>query len=103
MGIFSLKPKNEDPQQVNLQEVKLSDGISYSLAQQLDCLGDSCPRPQMMTKNALNNMQKKNVIEITVDNPSSMEAIPPMGPQLGATHLETVTGNNCWKIYMRKD
>jgi hypothetical protein len=32
-----------------------------------------------------------------------MEAIPPMGHQLGATHLETVTEKNCWKIYMRKD
>jgi tRNA 2-thiouridine synthesizing protein A len=103
MGLFSQKPNNEYTEQVNLQEVRLSDGISYSLTQQLDCLGDSCPRPQMMTKKNLNNMQKKNVIEITVDNPSSMEAIPPMGPQLGATHLETVTGNNCWKIYMRKD
>ena len=103
MGQFSRKPKDEETQLVDLQEVKLSDGISYSLAQQLDCLGDSCPRPQMMTKNALNNMQTNDVLEITVDNPSSMEAVPPMGPQLGATHLETVTENNCWKIYMRKD
>ena len=103
MGLFSLKPKNEDPQQVNLQDVKLSDGISYSLAQQLDCLGYSCPRPQMMAKKALNCVQTNDVVEITVDNPSSMEAVPPMGPQLGATHLETVTKKNCWKIYMRKD
>ena len=103
MGLFSRKPKKNDSQQVNLQEVKLSDGISYCLVQQLDCLGDSCPRPQMMTKKALNNMQTNNVVEITVDNPSSMEAVPAMGPQLGATHLETVTKKNCWKIYMRKD
>ena len=72
MGLFSRKPKNEDTQQVNLQEVKLSDGISYSLAQQLDCLGDSCPRPQMMTKKALNNMQTNDVVEITVDNGTSI-------------------------------
>ena len=103
MGLFFRKPKYEDPQKVNIQEVKLTDGISYRLAQQLDCLGDSCPRPQMMTKKALNNMQTNDVVEITVDNPSSMEALPPMGPQLRATHLETVTENNCWKIYMRKD
>jgi tRNA 2-thiouridine synthesizing protein A len=103
MGLFSRKPKNEDTQQLNLQEVTLSNGSSYSLAQQLDCLGDSCPRPQMMTKKALNKVQTNDVVEITVDNPSSMEAIPPMGHQLGATHLETVTEKNCWKIYMRKD
>ena len=103
MGLFSRKPKNEDTQQLNLQEVILSNGSSYRLAQQLDCLGDSCPRPQMMTKKALNKVQTNDVVEITVDNPSSMEAIPPMGHQLGATHLETVTEKNCWKIYMRKD
>ena len=103
MELFSRKPKNDETQQVYFQEVKLSDGIQYSLAQQLDCLGDSCPRPQMMTKKALNDMQTNDVIEITVDNPSSMEAVPPMGPQLGATHLETITEKNCWKIYMRKD
>jgi tRNA 2-thiouridine synthesizing protein A len=103
MGLFSRKSKNEDTQPVNLQEVTLSDGISYNLTQQVDCLGDSCPRPQMMTKKALTSAQTNDVVEITVDNPSSMEAVPPMGPQLGATHLETVTENNCWKIYMRKD
>ena len=103
MGLFSRKQKKEDTQQTNSQEVLLSDGISYSLSQQLDCIGDSCPRPQMMTKKAFNSAQTNDVVEITVDNPSSMEAVPPMGPQLGATHLETVTGNNCWKIYMRKD
>lgn len=103
MGLFSRKSKNEDPQPVNLQEVTLSDGISYNLTQQVDCLGDSCPRPQMMTKKSLTSAQTNDVVEITVDNPSSMEAVPPMGPQLGATHLETVTENNCWKIYMRKD
>ena len=103
MGLFSRKPKDEYTQQVDLQVVKLSDGISYCLKKQLNCLGDSCPRPQMMTKNALNNIQTNDVVEITVDNPSSMEAVPPMGPQLGATHLETVTENTSWKIYMRKD
>ena len=103
MGLFSPKLKNEDTQLVNLNTIKLSDGNSYSLAQQLDCLGYSCPRPQMMTKKAINYMQTNDVVEITVDNPSSMEAVPPMGPQLGATHLETVTKNKCWKIYMRKD
>ena len=70
MGLFSRKPKNEDTQAVNLQEVTLSDGNSYSLTQQVDCLGDSCPRPQMMTKKALNSMQTNDVVEITVDNPS---------------------------------
>ena len=103
MGLFSRKTKEENNQQVDLQEVTLSDGNSYQITQQIDSIGDSCPRPQMMTKKAINSAETNDVVEIIVDNPSSMEAVPPMGPQIGATHLETVTDNNCWKIYLRKD
>ena len=103
MGLFSRKTKEKNNEQVDLQEVTLSDGNSYQIAQQIDCIGDSCPRPQMMTKKAINSAETNDVVEIIVDNPSSMEAVPPMGPQIGATHLETVTDNNCWKIYLRKD
>ena len=41
MGIFNRRQNNEDTQKDNLQEVKLSDGISYTLTQKVDCLGDS--------------------------------------------------------------
>ena len=103
MGLFSRKTKKDDFQQANLPEVTLSDGVSHQLAQQVDCTGYSCPRPQMMTKKAVNVAQTNDVVEIIVDNPSSMEAVLPMGPQIGATHLETKTDNNSWKIYFRKD
>jgi len=103
MGLFSRKAKQEDQQQSDFKSVLLSDGNSYQLSQKVDCLGDSCPRPQMMTKKAINSAKSNEIVEVTVDNPSSMEAIPPMGPQIDATHLETVTENNCWKIYLRKN
>ena len=103
MRLFSRKTKKDDFQQANLPEVTLSDGVSHQLAQQVDCTGYSCPRPQMMTKKAVNGAQTNDVVEIIVDNPSSMEAVPPMGPQIGTTHLETKTENNSWRIYFRKD
>ncbi|MBC8258253.1 MAG: sulfurtransferase TusA family protein [SAR324 cluster bacterium] len=103
MGLFSRKTKTEDLQPLDLPEVTLSDGTAYQIAQQIDCIGDSCPRPQMMTKKAINSAATNDVVEIIIDNPSSMEAVPPMAPQIGATHLETVTDDNCWKIYLRKD
>ena len=103
MGLFSRKTKKYDFQQVNLPEVTPSTGVSHQLAQQVGCVGYSCRRPQMITKKAVNVAQTNDVVEIIVDNPSSMEAVPPMRPLIGATHLETKTDNNSWKIYFRKD
>ena len=78
MGLFSSKTKKDDFQQVNFPEVTLSDRVSHQLAQQVDCTGISCPRPQMMTKKTVNGTQTNDVVEIIVDNPSSMEAVSPM-------------------------
>ncbi|MBT3307413.1 MAG: sulfurtransferase TusA family protein [Alphaproteobacteria bacterium] len=84
-------------------EVTLSNGATYTLAKKLDCIGDSCPRPQLMTKKALSDAAPGDVIEVLVDNPSSVEAIPPMMNDLGASHLETVKAARCWEIYVQKD
>jgi hypothetical protein len=32
-----------------------------------------------------------------------MEAIPPLCPGIGATHLETRKAKNWWEVYVRKD
>lgn len=83
--------------------ITLSSGQRVTIATRIDCLGDSCPRPQLMTKKALKNAAPNDVIEILIDNPSSMEAIPPMLPDLNATHLETIKGERRWQVYVRKD
>ena len=102
MGFFgSSKNKAEDTGQ--LGEVTLGDGATYTLAKRLDCIGDSCPRPQLMTKKALKNAASGDVIELLIDNPSSVEAIPPILSDLDASHLETVKAERCWKVYVRKD
>jgi tRNA 2-thiouridine synthesizing protein A len=83
--------------------VTLGDGTTHRLARRLDCIGDSCPRPQLMTKKALGEIGPREVIEVLVDNPSSMEALPPMCASLNATHLETLKSERCWRVYIRKD
>jgi tRNA 2-thiouridine synthesizing protein A len=102
MGLFgnTKKKKNQSEEK---GEVLLSDGNSYTLSKRVDCLGDSCPRPQLMTKKALAEVSTGDVVEVCVDNPSSMEAIPPMLGALSATHLETVKAERCWLIYVRKN
>ena len=68
----------------------------------IDCLGAVCPRPQLLTMRALDQMSDSEVLEILVDNPGSVEAIPPIGMTLDSTHLITIRDDNCWRIYVCK-
>jgi tRNA 2-thiouridine synthesizing protein A len=101
MGLFSKKKTTETDSAGH--EVVLGDGTTATVARSIDCLGDSCPRPQLMTKKAVGDVAVGQVVEVLVDNPSSVEALPPMCDELGATHLETVQAPRCWKVYIRKD
>jgi tRNA 2-thiouridine synthesizing protein A len=101
MGLFGSGKKDNNA--ASSTQVTLSDGNVISVATRVDCLGDSCPRPQLMTKKAVNGAAANDIIEIAVDNPTSMEALPPMCPQLSATHLETVAVDNGWHVYIQKN
>lgn len=100
MGLFSKKAKAD---QGPAGQVTLGDGQTYTITNRVDCLGDSCPRPQLATKKAVSNAASQDVVEVLVDNPTSMEALPPMCPALMATHLETVAQDRGWHVYIRKN
>lgn len=102
MGLFS---RNKDKGQADAGpagEVTLEDGTTVTVDQLIDCLGDSCPRPQLMTKKALQNAEPGKVIEVRIDNSTSMEAIPPMMPELGGRHLGTVKDGRYWRVVVTK-
>ncbi len=101
MGLFSKKAKPEET--ATSHDVTLGDGSIQTIVRIVDCIGDSCPRPQLMTKKTIDRIDIGQVVEVLVDNPSSMEALPPMCDELSATHLETVKEERCWKVYIRKD
>jgi len=107
MGLFGSSKKNKTSADAGsgdaLGNVTLDDGQSYSIANRVDCLGDSCPRPQLMTKKAVGAAAPQDVIEVLVDNPTSMEALPPMCGALTATHLGTQSGDKCWHVYIQKN
>lgn len=102
MGLFGSKKSKEEAGAAG-GVVTLGDGATYRVARRVDCLGDSCPRPQLMTKKTIAEVGVGEVIEVLVDNPSSVEALPPMCDELGATHLETRKAPHCWQVYIRKD
>lgn len=103
MSMFGFGKKKAPCETAPVGEAVLSDGTMVHITQRVDCLGDSCPRPQLMTKKALGSAESQAVIEVLVDNPSSMEAIPPMLADIGATHLETIKRERCWEVYIRKN
>lgn len=103
MGLFGFGSKKAEAPAGPVGSVTLSDGSEVSIAEVVDCIGDSCPRPQLMTKKTIGKVGSGDVIEVLVDNPSSVEALPPMCDEINATHLETVKDTRSWHVYIRKD
>jgi TusA-related sulfurtransferase len=68
----------------------------------VDCVGASCPRPQLLTMKAINQLRDGEVIELITDNPVSVESIPDLMVVLCSTHLATVHEEDRWRIYLRK-
>lgn len=102
MGLFGLKKSNMANAAPGGQ-ANLGDGRVVRVARQVDCRGDSCPRPQLMTKKAVGEVGSGEVVEVLVDNPTSVEALPPMCDKLNATHIETIKDPDCWRVYIKKD
>lgn len=101
MGLFTKRPQAATDGGA-ARDALLPDGTRVVVKRTVDCMGDSCPRPQLMTKKALAAATPGDVIEVLIDNPTSMEAIPPMMPVLGSTHLATVRAERCWRVFVRK-
>ncbi|MDF1528440.1 MAG: sulfurtransferase TusA family protein [Sedimenticola sp.] len=102
MGLFGRKKDKDTEPAGPTGEVTLDDGNTYAVSQIVDCIGDSCPRPQLMTKKALSNAAAGDVIEVRIDNPTSMESIPPMMPELNSTHLGTFKDDRYWRVIVRR-
>jgi len=103
MGLFSKKPQAVQAATGPAAQAALPDGTKVDVKQQIDCLGDSCPRPQLMTKKALAGAKSGDVFEVLVDNATSVEAIPPMMRDLASTHLATLRAERCWRVFVRKN
>ena len=56
-----------------------------------------------MTKAAMAKAQSGDNIEVQIDNSTSVEAIPPMMPDLGGTHLATIKKDRYWQVLLQKN
>lgn len=70
MGLFGRRKKEAD--RPSGDRVVLDNGEAVSVTTVVDCIGDSCPRPQLLTRGALGKAGSGDVIKVMVDNPTSM-------------------------------
>jgi len=103
MGLFNRNKDKTAPPGQAAGGITLSNGETVVISQVIDCLGDSCPRPQLMTKKAMSKAAAGDVLEVRIDNPTSMEAIPPLMPGLDGSHLDTIKTDRYWQVIVRKN
>ena len=103
MGLFGKKKSDEPAAASAATTIVTLDGGTYVVNKIVDVLGDSCPRPQLMTKKALGKAAPGEVIEVMVDNSTSMEALPPLAPEFNGTYLGTLKEDRCWRVFLRRN
>ena len=101
MGLFGRR-RAERERQVPGEKVTLDTGEVVTATSVVDCIGDNCPRPQILTRKALAGAGTGEVIEVKVDNPTSMEALPPIIEENGGAHLGTFRQARYWQVLARK-
>lgn len=65
----------------------------------LDVCGYVCPHPQIYAKKSLEKMAEGDVLEVVLDNPSSVETITQMCDQVGNDIFDKKTEGG--KIYLK--
>ena len=86
----------------DLRQVELPTGETVRVTHTADCMGASCPRPQLVTMNILESMEAGNVLEFVSDNPTTVETIPALAMTFSSQHLATLHTDTGWYIYIRK-
>ena len=62
MGLFQ-SPQNVETNKMRSWEVQLQDGRKVTANNRLDCIGDTCPRPQLKLKKSIKGMESGEIVE----------------------------------------
>ena len=102
MGLFQ-SPQNVETNKMRSWEVQLQDGTKVTVNIRLDCIGDTCPRPQLKLKKSIKGMESGEIVEVLINKPPSLETLPTLCPEIGSTQLDSLKEPNLWKLYIQKD
>ena len=83
-------------------QVELPDHGSVMVSRTIDCIGEGCPRPQLLTLKAFNQIEQGDIVEFISDNPATVETVLDMMFTLPGSHLATVRSEGRWHVYLRK-
>jgi tRNA 2-thiouridine synthesizing protein A len=98
-GLFQRGRNKRDVPRPRLVEVP---GVGQVwVARTIDCIGESCLRPQLLTIKALGQLEEGEVLELQFDNPGSVEGIHALITVLEVSHLGTVKNEGYWSVYIR--
>ena len=70
---------------------------------EVNCVGASCPRPQILAMKAFKRLGPGEVMELISDNASSVESVVAMAFVLNARHLATLRDAQVWRVYLGKE
>lgn len=85
------------------REVTLPNVGVVGVKVRVNCVGASCPRPQILALRAFEEwLEEGDVMELVSDNPSSVESLSALALVLDAYHLGTVCDDHVWRVYLGK-
>ncbi len=83
IDMLRLKHRTSSPMRQRIctevsQCVDLPEHGTVKVCCRINCEGEGCPRPQLLTLKALNETPEGSVVEVITDNLSAVETIPSM-------------------------
>ncbi len=90
------------PAEVEQRDVELPGLGRVTVVRTVSCLGENCPRPQLLTMKTLSQVADGEVVELVSDNAAAVESIPALMLVIYCTHLSTLREEGCWRVFMRR-
>jgi tRNA 2-thiouridine synthesizing protein A len=87
---------------LEIRQVDIPGFGSLPVGVTVNCIGDGCPKPQILTLKAVNQVPPGIVVELLSDNATAVETIPAMMEAALGTHLLTIRSEGCWRVYVCK-
>jgi TusA-related sulfurtransferase len=97
-----LRGRRVGPGAAVLRKVDLPGCGEVAVVRSIDCVGEMCPRPQLLTVKVIGEVGEGQVIELLTDNAAAVEGFPALAMKLNCAHLATIREPGHWRMYLRR-